>query len=47
MIRTAGKVVSKDSLILQPYPEVELRESDAIDVLIGYLRKRCRPITHM
>jgi len=40
LIRTAGKVVSKDSLMLQLYPDAELRESHTIDVLMGRLRKK-------
>lgn len=47
LIRNAGKVVSKDSLMLQLYPDAELRESHTIDVLMGRLRKRCRRNTHM
>lgn len=40
LIRNAGKVVSKDSLMLQaPIPDAELRESHTIDVLMGRLRK--------
>ena len=39
LIRNAGKVVSKDSLMLQLYPDAELRESHTIDVLMGRLRK--------
>ena len=37
-----GKVVSKDSLMLQLYPDAELRESHTIDVLMGRLRKKFR-----
>ncbi|ALB54591.1 two-component system response regulator PhoP [Cronobacter universalis] len=40
LIRNAGKVVSKDSLMLQLYPDAELRESHTIDVLMGRLRKK-------
>ncbi|ELQ6149477.1 two-component system response regulator PhoP [Cronobacter turicensis] len=40
LIRNAGKVVSKDSLMLQRYPDAELRESHTIDVLMGRLRKK-------
>lgn len=40
IIRNAGKVVSKDSLMLQLYPDAELRESHTIDVLMGRLRKK-------
>lgn len=47
LIRNAGKVVSKDSLMLQLYPDAELRESHTIDVLMGRLRKKCRPIIRM
>ncbi|AHM74566.1 two-component system response regulator PhoP [Yersinia hibernica] len=40
LIRNAGKVVSKDTLMLQLYPDAELRESHTIDVLMGRLRKK-------
>ena len=40
LIRNNGKVVSKDSLMLQLYPVAELRESHTIDVLMGRLRKK-------
>ena len=40
LIRNAGTVVSKDSLMLQLYPDAELRESHTIDVLMGRLRKK-------
>ncbi|MBJ3815454.1 two-component system response regulator PhoP [Shimwellia pseudoproteus] len=40
LIRNTGKVVSKDSLMLQLYPDAELRESHTIDVLMGRLRKK-------
>ncbi|MEG3135489.1 two-component system response regulator PhoP [Rouxiella sp. T17] len=40
LIRNAGKVVSKDSLMLQLYPDAELRESHTVDVLMGRLRKK-------
>ncbi|EOI3557307.1 two-component system response regulator PhoP [Cronobacter dublinensis] len=40
LIRNAGKVVSKDLLMLQLYPDAELRESHTIDVLMGRLRKK-------
>jgi len=40
LIRNRGKVVSKDSLMLQLYPDAELRESHTIDVLMGRLRKK-------
>ncbi len=43
LIRNNGKVVSKDSLMLQLYPDAELRESHTIDVLMGRLRKKYRP----
>lgn len=42
LIRNRGKVVSKDSLMLQLYPDAELRESHTIDVLMGRLRKKIR-----
>ncbi|STE86709.1 two-component response regulator [Escherichia coli] len=35
LIRNNGKVVSKDSLMLQLYPDAELRESHTIDVTDG------------
>ncbi|STT53848.1 DNA-binding transcriptional regulator PhoP [Klebsiella pneumoniae] len=35
LIRNRGKVVSKDSLMLQLYPDAELRESHTIDVADG------------
>jgi len=40
LIRNNGKVVSKDSLMLQLYPDAELRESHTVDVLMGRLRKK-------
>ncbi|MFP1811212.1 two-component system response regulator PhoP [Lonsdalea quercina] len=40
LIRNHGKVVSKESLMLQLYPDAELRESHTIDVLMGRLRKK-------
>lgn len=40
LIRNVGKVVSKDALMLQLYPDAELRESHTIDVLMGRLRKK-------
>ncbi|WP_075181023.1 two-component system response regulator PhoP [Pantoea sp. 1.19] len=40
LLRNAGKVVSKDALMLQLYPDAELRESHTIDVLMGRLRKK-------
>ena len=40
LIRNSGKVVSKDSLMLQLYTDAELRESHTIDVLMGRLRKK-------
>ena len=40
IMRNNGKVVSKDSLMLQLYPDAELRESHTIDVLMGRLRKK-------
>ncbi len=43
LIRNNGKVVSKDSLMLQLYPDAELRKSHTIDVLMGRLRKKYRP----
>lgn len=47
LIRNAGKVVSKDSLMLQLYPDAEFRESHIIDVLRDRLRKKYRSITRM
>ncbi|MEY8710209.1 DNA-binding response regulator [Mangrovibacter phragmitis] len=40
LIRNNGKVVSKEALMLQLYPDAELRESHTIDVLMGRLRKK-------
>ncbi|EGY29058.1 PhoP [Candidatus Regiella insecticola 5.15] len=40
LIRNAGRVVSKSTLMLQLYPDAELRESHTIDVLMGRLRKK-------
>lgn len=40
LLRNNGKVVSKDSLMRQLYPDAELRESHTIDVLMGRLRKK-------
>ncbi|AKP35171.1 two-component system response regulator PhoP [Yersinia aleksiciae] len=40
LIRNSGKVVSKETLMLQLYPDAELRESHTIDVLMGRLRKK-------
>ncbi len=45
LIRNNGKVVSKDSLMLQLYPDAELRESHTIDVLMGRLRKNSGTIS--
>ncbi|WP_241626316.1 two-component system response regulator PhoP [Rosenbergiella epipactidis] len=36
----AGKVISKESLMLQLYPDADLREGHTIDVLMGRLRKK-------
>ena len=44
LIRNASKVVSKDSLMLQLYPDAELRESHTIDVLMGRLRKKIQAV---
>ncbi|WP_312240986.1 two-component system response regulator PhoP [Pantoea sp.] len=44
LIRNAGKVVSKESLMLQLYPDAELRESHTIDVLMGRLRKKIQAL---
>ncbi|AOM40446.1 two-component system response regulator PhoP [Xenorhabdus hominickii] len=40
LMRNNGKVVSKESLMRQLYPDAELRESHTIDVLMGRLRKK-------
>lgn len=40
LMRNNRKVVSKDSLMRQLYPDAELRESHTIDVLMGRLRKK-------
>lgn len=44
LIRNAGKVVSKESLMLRLYPDAELRESHTIDVLMGRLRKKIQSL---
>lgn len=44
LIRNAGHVVSKESLMLQLYPDAELREGHTIDVLMGRLRKKINKI---
>ncbi|MFS1539953.1 MAG: two-component system response regulator PhoP [Candidatus Phlomobacter fragariae] len=40
LMRNNCKVVSKESLMHQLYPDAELRESHTIDVLMGRLRKK-------
>ncbi|WP_340608695.1 two-component system response regulator PhoP [Xenorhabdus bharatensis] len=40
LMRNNGKVVSKELLMRQLYPDAELRESHTIDVLMGRLRKK-------
>lgn len=40
LILNAGRVVSKESLMLQLYPDADLREGHTIDVLMGRLRKK-------
>ncbi|HGJ5866421.1 MAG TPA: two-component system response regulator PhoP [Arsenophonus nasoniae] len=40
LMRNNSKVVSKESLKRQLYPDAELRESHTIDVLMGRLRKK-------
>ena len=40
LIINAGRVVSKESLMLQLYPDADLREGHTIDVLMGRLRKK-------
>lgn len=40
LMRNNSKVVSKESLMRQLYPDAELRESHTIDVLMGRLRKK-------
>jgi two-component system response regulator PhoP len=40
LMRRAGEVVSKDTLMFQLYADAELRETHTIDVLIGRLRKK-------
>ena len=45
LMRNNGKVVSKDSLMRQLYPDAELRESHTIDVLMGRLRKKIQVFT--
>ncbi len=44
LIRNAGKIVSKSLLMLQLYPDAELRESHTIDVLMGRLRKKLQAV---
>lgn len=39
LMRNNSKVVSKESLMRQLYPDAELRESHTIDVLMGRLKK--------
>lgn len=41
-MRNQNKVVSKDALMRQLYPDAELKESHTIDVLMGRLRKNLR-----
>ncbi|UXA35694.1 two-component system response regulator PhoP [Proteus terrae] len=40
LMRNQNKVVSKDALMHQLYPDAELKESHTIDVLMGRLRKK-------
>ena len=40
LMRNQNKVVSKDVLMRQLYPDAEQRESHTIDVLMGRLRKK-------
>ncbi len=40
LMRNNSKVVSKESLMRQLYPDAELHESHTIDVLMGRLRKK-------
>ncbi|WP_063656575.1 two-component system response regulator PhoP [Candidatus Arsenophonus triatominarum] len=40
LMRNNSKVVSKETLMRQLYPDAELRESHTIDVLMGRLRKK-------
>lgn len=40
LMRNQNKVVSKDALMSQLYPDAELKESHTIDVLMGRLRKK-------
>ncbi len=40
LIRNNGKVVSKESLMLQLYLDAELRDNHTIDVLMSRLRKK-------
>lgn len=44
LMRNAGKVVSKDNLMLQLYPDSELKESHTIDVLMGRVRKKLQQV---
>ncbi|WP_127958274.1 two-component system response regulator PhoP [Serratia microhaemolytica] len=40
LMRNAGKLVKRDALMLQLYPDAELRESHTIDVLMGRVRRK-------
>lgn len=40
LMRRAGEVVSKDTLMFQLYADAELRETHTIDVLMGRLRRK-------
>ncbi|MGL4859016.1 MAG: two-component system response regulator PhoP [Enterobacteriaceae bacterium] len=40
LLLSRSKIVSKETLMRQLYPDAELRESHTIDVLIGRLRKK-------
>ena len=40
LMRRAGEVVSKETLMFQLYADAELKESHTIDVLIGRLRRK-------
>lgn len=46
LIRNAGKVVSKDAMMLQLYSGTELHSTHTIDVLMGRLRKKLQTTYH-
>lgn len=44
LIRNAGKIMSKESLMLQLYPDADLRDTHTLDVLMGRLRKKIQAL---